>query len=53
MINETLSQPLSSRVVSITQSELEHELVSLLYGHPESDYVEHLSDNALVKRGDT
>ncbi|CAF0763718.1 unnamed protein product [Rotaria sordida] len=43
IINETFSQPLSSRIVSVTDSELEYELANLIYGHPEKDYIENPS----------
>ncbi|CAF1553216.1 unnamed protein product [Rotaria magnacalcarata] len=39
-INEVLSQPFLSRIVSVTESELECELANLIYGHPEIDYVD-------------
>lgn len=40
IINEIFSKPLSPRVVSTTESELEYELAKLVYGHPEKDYTE-------------
>ncbi|CAF3337302.1 unnamed protein product [Rotaria socialis] len=39
-INEVLCQPFPSRIVSVTESELEYELANLIYGHPEIDYVD-------------
>ena len=40
IINQTLAQLFPSRVVSVSDSELECELANLIYGHPEKDYVE-------------
>ncbi len=39
-INKAISQIFSSRVISISDSELEYELANLIYGHPEHDYAE-------------
>lgn len=39
-INKAISQIFSSRVISISNSELEYELANLIYGHPEHDYAE-------------
>ncbi|CAF0910268.1 unnamed protein product [Rotaria sp. Silwood1] len=52
LINEALSQPLSSRIVSITDSELEYELANLIYGHPEKDYIENSSISITRKPDD-
>ena len=40
IINQTLAQLFPSRVVSVSDTELEFELANLIYGHPEKDYVE-------------
>ncbi|CAF2517852.1 unnamed protein product [Rotaria sp. Silwood2] len=52
IINEALSQPLSSRIVSVTESELEYELANLIYGHPEKDYVENPTISIIHKADD-
>jgi hypothetical protein len=39
-INKAISQIFSSRVISVSDSELEYELVNLIFGHPEYDYAE-------------
>jgi len=39
-VNKIIGQIFSSRVVSVSDSELEWELVNLIYGHPENDYAE-------------
>ncbi|CAM4860974.1 unnamed protein product [Rotaria socialis] len=43
-INEVLCQPFPSRIVSVTESELEYELANLIYGHPEIDYLSNNGD---------
>lgn len=53
IINEALSKPLPSRIVSATDSELEYELAKLIYGSPEGDYGEKtLNTNTNNSNGD-
>jgi hypothetical protein len=40
IINETLTQPFPSRIISITDTELEVELATLMFEHPENEHVE-------------
>ncbi|CAF1149287.1 unnamed protein product [Rotaria magnacalcarata] len=42
-ISNALRQPVSNRVVSVTDAELEIELARLVYGNPEEDYAENAS----------
>ena len=39
-INETLSQPFPTRIVSVNESQLEYELAKLVFGQPEHEYDE-------------
>ncbi len=40
IINEALTQPFPSRIISITDTELEVELATLMFEHPENEHVE-------------
>ncbi|CAF3248103.1 unnamed protein product [Rotaria socialis] len=42
-ISNALRQPVSNRVVPVTDAELEIELARLVYGNPEKDYAENAS----------
>jgi hypothetical protein len=39
-INNIIRQTFPTRVISVSNSELEIELANLIYGHPEKDYAE-------------
>jgi hypothetical protein len=47
-----LVQSNPTRLVSVTDSELELELAQLVYGHPEKDYCESSIDVSDVKTSD-
>ncbi|CAF3803801.1 unnamed protein product [Adineta steineri] len=49
LINEIFNQAFSNRVVSITDSVLECELVNLIYGYPAIDYIENPSVTTTIK----
>ncbi|CAF1090927.1 unnamed protein product [Adineta steineri] len=49
LINEIFNQAFSNRVVSITDSVLECELVNLIYGYPAIDYIENPSITTTIK----
>ncbi|CAF1181853.1 unnamed protein product [Adineta steineri] len=49
LINEIFNQAFSNRVVSITDSVLECELVNLIYGYPAIDYTENPSITTTIK----
>ncbi len=42
IINEVLTQPFPSRVISVTDTELELELATLMLEHPEKDHVQNI-----------
>lgn len=51
-INSILAQPFSTRVLSISDTELEYELANLIYGCPEAEYTETPSTAATLKSVD-